>query len=55
MAGMLALAMKATGAKSENYTYVDTNDGTPIGVHNRCSGCISNIVDDFIVPLVECS
>ena len=47
--------MKVTRSKYVNKAYFDTDYGTPIEVHNRCSGCISNIMDDFIDPLVECN
>ena len=47
--------MQVTGSKYVSNKYFDTESGTPIGVDNRCSGCISNIMDDFIGPLVECN
>ena len=55
VAGMPLLEMQAMGYKYVNDAYFDTNYGTPIGLDNRCSRCISNIMDDFIVPLVECN
>ena len=55
LAVMSALAMKATGSKHTKNTNFDTNYGTPILVKNRCSGCISNVMNDFIRPLVECN
>jgi hypothetical protein len=35
---------------NENRTVFDTDSGK-IGVDNRCSGCISHQVDDFIGPI----
>ena len=52
VAGMPALEMQVTGSKYVYNTYVDTDYGTTIGVDNRLSGCISNIMDDFVGPLV---
>ena len=55
MAGISALAMKATGFKYVKNANLDTGSRTPIGVDNRYSGFVSNIMDDFIDPLVECN
>ena len=55
VSGMLALAIQATGSKYVNNTYFDTDYGTPICLDDRCSGCISNFMGDFIGPLVECN
>ena len=45
--------MQATGSKYVNIVYFDTDSGNTIGVNTRWSGCISNIMDDFIGLLVE--
>ena len=55
VSGMSVSEMKSTGSKYVNNTHFYTNSGTPIGVDNRFSGCISNIMDEFISPLVECN
>ena len=39
---------------SQNHASFDT-DSSPVGVDNRCSGCISHKVTDFIGELVECN
>ena len=54
LAVMLALAMHVKESKYANNAHFNTASGKPIGVDNRCSGWISNIMDDFIDPLVEC-
>ena len=53
VSSMLELAMQATGSKYVNNAHFDTYSGTPIGVYNRCSGCIHKVVDDFMGALVE--
>ena len=50
---MSALSMQVTSFKYENSEHFDNDYAPPIGVDNRCSGCISNIMIDFNVPLVE--
>ena len=52
---MSTLSMQAAGSKYVNNTHFDTGSDTPIGVESRCSGYISNIMDGFICPLVECN
>jgi hypothetical protein len=46
--------MQANGSSNHAETMVlfDT-DAVPIGVDNRCTGCISNRIEDFEGPLVE--
>ena len=52
---MAAVAMQATDiAKNERVTKFDTDSG-PIGVDNRCSGCISHDIHDFIGPMKDCN
>lgn len=36
----------------ENEVVFDT-DSSPIGIDNRCTGCISHRIEDFVVPLVS--
>ena len=55
VAGISALEMQAAGSKYVNNAHFDTDSGNPIWVDNRCSEYISNIMDDFIGPLVECN
>jgi hypothetical protein len=44
---MAAVAMQANGESThENRVTFDTDSG-PIGVDNRCTGCILNNIDDF--------
>ena len=40
--------------KTVNVTRFDT-DSFPIGIDNRCSGCISPVAEDFEGPLRECN
>ncbi len=48
-----AVAMQASGSSQyDNMAMFDT-DSEPIGVDNRCTGCISNKVEDFEGPLIE--
>ena len=39
---------------AQNHASFDT-DSVPVGVDNRCSGCISQKVTDFIGDLVDCN
>ena len=55
VAGISMLEIQVTESKYVKNTHFDTDSGTPVGVDNRCSGCIPNIMDDFIRPLVECN
>ncbi len=51
------VAMQANGMQSnylETMVTFDT-DSVPIGVDNRCTGCISNRIEDFEGPMVESS
>ena len=51
------VAMQANGIQSnylETMVTFDT-DSVPIGVDNRCTGCISNRIEDFEGPMVESS
>ena len=52
---MLALSMQATWYKYANNTHFETDAGNSIEVDKRCSGCISNVMDDLIGPLDECN
>ncbi len=45
-----AVAMQANGGLDDNQTAFDT-DSAPIGIDNRCTGCISNRIEDFEGPL----
>ena len=53
VAGMLVLAMQATESNSRNNTNFAPAYRTPIGLDNRCLGCNSNIMNNFIGSLVE--
>jgi hypothetical protein len=48
-----AVAMQATDAYQHNTAAMFDTDSSPIGVDNRCTGCISNRIDDFEGPLTE--
>ena len=54
--GLLAIAAIAMQAKGshihENRIHFDT-DSEPIGIDNRCTGCISHKIEDFDGPLIE--
>ena len=54
LAAMSAVAMStsATASKYTNQVIFDT-DSYPIGIDNRCSGCISHQASDFTGPLVD--
>ena len=47
------MVLSATTA-AQNHAIFDT-DSAPVGVDNRCSGCISHKVTDFIGELVDCN
>jgi hypothetical protein len=48
-----AVAMQASGSGGyDNMAMFDT-DSAPIGVDNRCTGCISHKIEDFEGPLTE--
>jgi hypothetical protein len=48
-----AVAMQASGTISQqNKIHFDT-DSEPIGIDNRCTGCISHRIEDFDGPLVN--
>ena len=50
-AAFVAVAMAAEGSPiHENRVTFDT-DSSPIGVDNRCTGCISHCIEDFEGPL----
>ena len=44
------IASEAKTDKRSNYTRFDT-DSAPVGIDNRCTGCISHVAQDFIGPL----
>jgi hypothetical protein len=46
------VAMQGTGGLKDNHTSFDT-DSAPIGIDNRCTGCISHRIEDFEGPLQE--
>ena len=48
---MSALAMQATNS-GERVAIFDT-DSAPIGIDNRCTGCISHVAKDFVGQLEE--
>jgi hypothetical protein len=51
IAAFLAVAMRAEGSSlNKNCLTFDTDSG-PIGVDNRCTGCISHHIEDFEGPL----
>jgi hypothetical protein len=55
MMAFAAVAMQANGMQSqyqETMVTFDT-DSVPIGIDNRCTGCISNRIEDFEGPWVE--
>jgi hypothetical protein len=48
-----AVAMQASGSGGyDNMAMFDT-DSSQIGVHNRCTGCISHKIEDFEGPLIK--
>ncbi len=46
------VAMQASKGIHDNAVSFDT-DSAPVGVDNRCTGCISNRIEDFEGPLIE--
>jgi hypothetical protein len=55
MMAFAAVAMEANGVQSNYLTTMVTfdADSVPVGVDNRCTGCISNQIEDFEGPMVE--
>ena len=49
---LAAIAMQAGSYANENQIQFDT-DSEPIGIDNRCTGCISHKIEDFDGPLIE--
>ena len=47
------LAMAAEGADSFEHQMTFDTDSIPIGVDNRCTGCISHQIEDFEGPLID--
>ena len=54
LAVMSVLAIHVIGLRYANNLRFDNYSRTLIRVNIRCSGCIFNIIDNFICPLVEC-
>ena len=52
MLAFAAVAMQAHGPQQNASIPFDT-DSEPIGVDNRCSGCISHRIEDFDGPLID--
>jgi hypothetical protein len=55
MLAFAAVAMQANGMQSnylERMVTFDT-DSVPVGVNDRCTGCISNRIEDFEGPMVK--
>ena len=50
---MAVMVLSATTA-AQNHASFDT-DSAPVGVDNRCLGCISHNVTDFIGELLDCN
>ena len=48
-----AVAMSATGTRSARAVVFDTDSAT-IGMDNRCSACISSVIEDFDAPPQPC-
>ena len=51
-----AVAMSTTNrnqANRYNNRVIFDTDSYPIGIDNRCSGCISHKIEDFVGPLVD--
>ena len=44
------VALEAKANKRMNIARFDT-DSAPVGIDNRCTGCISHVAEDFIGPL----
>ncbi len=56
MAAMLcfaAVAMQANGSNTQERRAIFDTDSEPIGVDNRCTGCISHRMEDFVGPLMD--
>jgi hypothetical protein len=55
MMAFVAVAMQVNGMQSNCLeTMVTFNaDSVPVGVDNRCTGCVSNRIEDFEGPMVE--
>ena len=47
------MAMQARSADATQRVIRFDTDSGPLGVDNRCSGCISSFVEDFEGPLYE--
>ena len=47
---MSAMAMEVNSPSYENTVRFDT-DSAPVGIDNRCTGCISHVAQDFVGPL----
>ena len=50
---MDAVAMQAEGAGIFEHQMTFDTDSSPIGVDNRCTGCISHRTEDFEGPLID--
>ena len=50
---MTVMVLSATTAAQNHESFY--TDSAPVGVDNRCSGCISHKVIDFIGELVHCN
>jgi hypothetical protein len=49
-----AVAMQANGSRiAQERTATFDTDSEPIRVNNRCTGCISNHIEDFVGPLED--
>jgi len=53
IAALVAVAMKAEQTSQYNHSISFDTDFGPIGVDNRCTGCISHRIEDFDGPLRE--
>ena len=49
---LVAIAMATSHANAHHTMWHDTDSG-PIGIDNRCTACISHVVQDFEGPLVD--
>ena len=50
---MAEVAMQAEGADSFEHQMTFDTDSSPIGVDNRCTGCISHRIEDVEGPLID--
>ena len=50
---MASVATQAEGADSFEHQMTFDTDSSPIGVDNRCTGCISHRIEDFEVALID--